>query len=93
LKSFARKNWDDCGFAHLGTEPVTSYTSYQAAGLIKWQLENIRGDGKFLFPVKALSKVLGLNMCGFTQPNNYTRVKKQLWEKQWVVLPKSLSEV
>jgi acyl carrier protein phosphodiesterase len=21
-------------------------------------------------------------------PDNYTRVKKQLWEKQWVVLPK-----
>jgi hypothetical protein len=59
--------------------------------LIKWQLKNIRGDGKFV-SVKALSKVLGLILCGFTseKPDNYTRVKKQLWEKQWVVLPKSL---
>jgi acyl carrier protein phosphodiesterase len=31
-------------------------------------------------------------LCGFTseKPDNYTRVKKQLWEKQWVVLPKNL---
>jgi acyl carrier protein phosphodiesterase len=26
-------------------------------------------------------------------PDNYTRVKKQLWEKQWVVLPKKPLEV
>jgi hypothetical protein len=43
--------------------------------------KNIRGDGKF-FPVKALSKVLGL-ICEALQaksPDNYTRVKKQLGE-------------
>jgi hypothetical protein len=52
---------------------------------------NIRGDGKFLFPVKALSKVFRAKYCeGLKQksPDNYTKVKKQLWEKQWVVFAK-----
>ena len=55
----------------------------------KWQ--NIRGDGKFLFPVKALSKVFRAKYCEKLKersPDNYTRVKKQLWEKQWVVFAK-----
>jgi hypothetical protein len=43
----------------------------------------------FLFPV-ALSKVLGLNIVLREKPDNYTRVKKQLWEKQWVVFKKAL---
>ena len=54
-----------------------------------WQ--NIPGDGKFLFPVKALSKVFRSKYCeGLKQksPDNYTKVKKQLWEKQWVVFAK-----
>jgi len=53
--------------------------------------KNIRGDGKFLFPVKALSKVFRAKYCEALQaksPDNYTRVKKQLWEKQWVVFAK-----
>jgi hypothetical protein len=35
-----------------------------------------------LFPVKALSKVLGLNIVRLykRKADNYTRVKKQLWE-------------
>jgi len=55
----------------------------------KWQ--NIRGDGKFLFPVKALSKVFRAKYCQILKarsPDNYTKVKKQLWEKQWVVFAK-----
>ncbi|SHH21771.1 Transposase zinc-binding domain-containing protein [Flavobacterium micromati] len=54
-----------------------------------WQ--NIRGDGKFLFPVKALSKVFRAKYCEKLKersPDNYTKVKKQLWEKQWVVFAK-----
>ena len=54
-----------------------------------WQ--NIPGDGKFLFPVKALSKVFRAKYCEKLKarsPENYTRVKKQLWEKQWVVFAK-----
>jgi hypothetical protein len=55
----------------------------------KWQ--NLRGDGKFLFSVKALSKVFRAKYCEKLKeksPDNYTRVKKQLWEKQWVVFAK-----
>ena len=54
-----------------------------------WQ--NIPGDGKFLFPVKALSKVFRAKYCEKLKersPDNYTKVKKQLWEKQWVVFAK-----
>lgn len=53
--------------------------------------KNSRTDGKFLFPVKALSKVFRSKYCeGLKQksPDNYTKVKKQLWEKQWVVFAK-----
>ncbi|WP_016991417.1 IS91 family transposase [Flavobacterium sp. ACAM 123] len=53
--------------------------------------KNIRADGKFLFPVKALSKVFRAKYCEALKvksPDNYTRVKKQLWEKQWVVFTK-----
>ena len=55
----------------------------------KWQ--NIPGDGKFLFSVKALSKVFRAKYCEKLKersPDNYTKVKKQLWEKQWVVFAK-----
>ena len=55
----------------------------------KWQ--NIRGDGKFLFPVNALSKVFRAKYCEKLKersPDNYTKVKKLLWEKQWVVFAK-----
>jgi hypothetical protein len=54
-----------------------------------WQ--NIRSNGKFLFPVKALSKVFRAKYCQKLKakdPDNYTKVKKQLWEKQWVVFAK-----
>jgi hypothetical protein len=55
----------------------------------KWQ--NIRSDGKFLFPVKALSKVFRAKYCERLKeksPRDYAKVQKQLWEKQWVVFAK-----
>jgi hypothetical protein len=41
---------------------------------------------------QGLSKVLGLNIVGFTseKPDNYTRVKKQLWRNSGWILPKGL---
>jgi hypothetical protein len=35
LKSFEKPknpNWDDCGFAHLGTEPVPASALHQTGG-------------------------------------------------------------
>jgi hypothetical protein len=55
-----------------------------------WQ--NIRSNGKFLFPVKALSKVFRAKYCEKLKtkdPDHYTKVKKQLWKKQWVVFAKN----
>lgn len=55
----------------------------------KWK--NIRSDGKFLFPVKALSKVFRAKFCEALKErsaDNYTKVKKELWSKQWVVFAK-----
>ncbi|MCZ8331693.1 MAG: IS91 family transposase [Flavobacterium sp.] len=55
----------------------------------KWK--NIRSDGKFLFPVKALSKVFRAKYCQKLKeksPHDYARVQKQLWEKQWIVFAK-----
>ena len=53
--------------------------------------KNIRADGKFLFPVKALSKVFRAKYCEnlkVKNPDNYTRVKKELWSKNWIVFAK-----
>ena len=52
---------------------------------------NIRNDGKFLFPVKALSKVYRAKFCDALKarnPDDYTKVKKELWAKPWVVFAK-----
>ena len=52
---------------------------------------NIRSDGKFLFPVKALSKVYRAKFCDALKaknPDDYTKVKKGLWSKPWVVYAK-----
>ena len=52
---------------------------------------NIRNDGKFLFPVKALSKVYRAKFCDALKaknPDDYTKVKKELWSKPWVVFAK-----
>lgn len=53
--------------------------------------KNVRHDGKFLFPVRALSKVFRAKYCENLKeksPDNYTKVKKLLWEKNWVVFAK-----
>ena len=52
---------------------------------------NIRSDGKFLFHVKALSKVYRAKFCDVLKaknPDDYTQVKKGLWAKPWVVYAK-----
>jgi hypothetical protein len=54
-----------------------------------WQ--NSRSDGKFLFPVKALSKVFRAKYCEKIKakaPVEYEKIRQQLWEKQWVVFAK-----
>ena len=54
-----------------------------------WQ--NIRSDGKFLFSVKALSKVFRAKFCEALkerQYEQYLKIQKQLWEKKWVVFAK-----
>ncbi|AWG22885.1 IS91 family transposase [Flavobacterium faecale] len=53
--------------------------------------KNIRGDGKYLYNVKALSKMYRGKFCDtlkLRNPDQYTRVRKQLWEKPWVVFAK-----
>jgi hypothetical protein len=55
----------------------------------KWN--NIRSDGNFLFPVRALSKVFRAKFCESLkerQYEHYLKIQKQLWEKQWVVFVK-----
>ena len=55
----------------------------------KWN--NITNNGKFLFPVKALSKVFRAKFCAALkerQYEQYLKIQKQLWEKQWVVFAK-----
>jgi hypothetical protein len=55
----------------------------------KWN--NIRSDGNFLFPVRALSKVFRVKFCESLkerQYEQYLKIQKQLWEKQWVVFAK-----
>ncbi|MFK7059115.1 transposase, partial [Flavobacterium oreochromis] len=53
--------------------------------------ENIRNDGKFLFPVKALSKVFRAKFCALLKskaPEQYNTIRQGLWENQWVVYAK-----
>lgn len=54
-----------------------------------WQ--NIRSDGKFLFPVKALSKVFRAKYCEKLKEKNavqYQTIRESLWAKDWVVYAK-----
>jgi hypothetical protein len=54
-----------------------------------WQ--NIRADGKFLFPVKALSKVFRAKYCEkikIKDLEQYQKIRTKLWDKQWVVFAK-----
>ena len=61
--------------------------------------KNIRNNGKFLFPVKALSKVFRAKFCeklkanlkdkfNENQENEYEKNRQSLWEKPWVVYAK-----
>jgi hypothetical protein len=53
--------------------------------------KNMRSDGKFLFPVKALSKVFRAKYCqkiSEKSPIHYAQIRQKLWEKNWVVFAK-----
>lgn len=55
------------------------------------QWKNSRTDGKFLFPVKALSKVFRAKYCEklkAKEPVQYGQIRQELWRKQWVVFAK-----
>lgn len=54
-----------------------------------WSL--LRTDGRFLFPVKALSKVFRAKFCEklkHANPEGYTGIREKLWDKPWVVFAK-----
>ena len=53
--------------------------------------KNSRTDGKFLFPVKALSKVFRAKYCEKLKAKNpiaYEQIRQDLWQKPWVVFAK-----
>lgn len=55
------------------------------------QWKNIRSDGKFLFPVKALSKVFRAMFCEKLkekEPVQYEKIRQDLWKKPWIVFAK-----
>jgi secreted Zn-dependent insulinase-like peptidase len=55
------------------------------------QWQNSRSDGKFLFPVKALSKVFRAKFCEKLkekEPIKYEQIRHDLWKKPWVVFAK-----
>ena len=55
------------------------------------QWKNSRTDGKFLFPVKALSKVFRAKYCEKLKaksPIHYEQIRQNLWKKSWVVFAK-----
>ena len=52
---------------------------------------NIRSDGEFLCPVRALSKVFRAKFCAALKERHYEqylKIQQQLWEKRWVVFAK-----
>jgi len=52
---------------------------------------NIRADGKFLFSVKALSKVFRAKYCDKLKkllPDAYKTISRELWKQSWVVYAK-----
>lgn len=54
-----------------------------------WQ--NIRSDGKYLFSVKALSKVFRAKFCERLKRKDaiqYQQIRQKLWSKPWVVFAK-----
>ncbi len=67
-------------------------TQFNIMGIDKngnWQ--NIRKDGKFLFDVKALSRVFRGKFCDKLlklAPEYYSPIRSKLWSKKWVVYAK-----
>ncbi len=58
-------------------------------GQKQWQ--NIRADGKYLFSVKALSKVFRAKSCAALKlqlPEEYATLSQALWAQDWVVYAK-----
>jgi hypothetical protein len=54
-----------------------------------WQ--NAKANGKFLFPVKAMSKVFRAKYCEKLKsklPIEYEKIRQELWQKSWVVFAK-----
>lgn len=57
----------------------------------KGNWKNIRTDGKYLFSVKALSKVFRAKYCQklkAKEPIKYEQIRQALWQKPWVVYAK-----
>lgn len=57
----------------------------------KGNWKNIRTDGKFLFPVKALSKVFRAKYCEKLKTRSsilYKQIRQKLWQKPWVIFAK-----
>lgn len=55
------------------------------------QWKNIRADGKFLFHVKALSKVFRAKFCEKLKQQDavqYQKIREELWQNPWVVFAK-----
>jgi hypothetical protein len=55
------------------------------------QWKNIRADGKFLFHVKALSKVFRAKYCEKLKQQDavqYQKLREELWQQPWVVFAK-----
>lgn len=53
--------------------------------------KNSQSDGKFLFPVKALSKVFRAKYCQKLKEKDaiqYEQIRQELWQKPWVVFAK-----
>lgn len=53
--------------------------------------KNIRADGKFLFSVKAMSKVFRAKYCGrlkSKEPVRYEEIRPELWQRPWAVFAK-----
>ena len=56
----------------------------------KWRTAKAK-NGKFLFPVKAMSKVFRAKYCALlkkSKPKKYQKIKRSLWQKPWVVYAK-----
>ena len=98
-------NGNDCCFAHLGTNLSLHphlHCIVPSGGVDEngaWK--NIKNDGKFLFSVKALSKVFRAKFCeklkanlkdkfNENQENEYEKIRQSLWEKPWVVFTKTI---